>query len=250
MQNRKTQAEAKEQAPSLTETQIIRDGFAVVPDVLPLRDVETLIETLEALFVDTGEPGGRGVYGVRGLLDAAPIVRELAASRIVRRLVEPILGTECFAVRGILFDKIAGANWKVPWHQDLTIALRERSEVEGFGPFSEKAGVVHAQAPAPLLENMLTVRLHLDACDETNGRLRVLPGTHDKGRLNAEEIQTLRTQIAPVVCVVEQGGAVLMRPLLLHASSPAETPRHRRVIHLEYTKDALPRGLQWHTQVR
>ena len=148
-----------------------------------------------------------------------------------------------------MFDKIAGANWKVPWHQDLTVALRERQDTDGFGPWSEKAGIVHAQAPVALLANMLTLRLHLDDCDETNGPLRVLPGTHMQGRLNAAQIQTLRTQIPPIACLAKQGGVVLMRPLLLHASSPAQTPRHRRVIHLEYAAaDALPRYLQWHTQ--
>ena len=36
-----------------------------------------------------------------------------------------------------------------------------------------------------------------------------------------------------------------MRPLLLHASSASQSPRHRRVIHLEYAADPLPGGLVW-----
>ena len=150
---------------------------------------------------------------------------------------------------GILFDKVEGANWKVPWHQDLSVALRARQDAAGYGPWSEKAGVVHAQAPVALLERMLTVRLHLDDCDEANGPLRVLPGTHCLGKLSAEHIQALRAETEEVVCVVPRGGVVLMRPLLLHASSPAQTPRQRRVVHLEYASDSLPAGLEWHTQV-
>lgn len=63
-------------------------------------------------------------------------MRELATSSLIRALVEPILGPNFFPVRGILFDKIPGANLKVPWHQDVTIAVQEKIEAEGFGPWS------------------------------------------------------------------------------------------------------------------
>jgi hypothetical protein len=87
----------------------------------------------------------------------------------VRDLVEPILGSNFLPVRGILFDKIPDANWKVPWHQDVTIAVQEKVEAEGFGPWSIKADVLHVQPPASILEQMLSIRLHLDDCGEENG---------------------------------------------------------------------------------
>lgn len=120
-------------------------------------------------------------------------MRELARSPEVRALVEPLLGAGAFAVRGILFDKTPDANWKVAWHQDLTIAVRERREVEGFGPWSEKAGVVHVQPPAAVLEQMVTVRLSLGPCGPGNGPVCVIPGSHAHGRLSAEEVQRRRT---------------------------------------------------------
>jgi hypothetical protein len=45
---------------------------------------------------------------------------------------------------------------------------------------------------------------------------------------------------------VPAGGVVVMRPLILHASSPAVSPSHRRVVHLEYAAEDLPGGLAWH----
>jgi ectoine hydroxylase-related dioxygenase (phytanoyl-CoA dioxygenase family) len=126
---------------------------------------------------------------MRNLLERVPLVRQLCEQTPIRSLVEPILGVNCFPVRGILFDKISGANWKVPWHQDLTIAVREKHETEGFGPWSVKDGVVHVQPPVRVLENMLTMRLHLDDCDEGNGPLRVLPGSHCSGKLDAIQSQ-------------------------------------------------------------
>jgi len=149
-------------------------------------------------------------------------------------------------VRGIFFDITPGANWNVAWHQDLSLALQERRELAGWGPWSQKAAVWHVQPPASFLEKMLTLRIHLDPCGLENGPLRVLPGTHLSGRLDAAKIAALREEIAERVCTVPQGGALLMRPLLLHASSAAQLPAHRRVLHIEWAAEKLPHGLEWH----
>jgi ectoine hydroxylase-related dioxygenase (phytanoyl-CoA dioxygenase family) len=170
----------------------------------------------------------------------------LAASRAVRRLAEPIVGPHAIPVRGLFFDKTPEANWPVLWHQDLTIAVAERHDVQGWGPWSVKAGIVHVEAPGALLATMLTIRLHLDDCGADNGPLRVLPGSHRLGRLDRKRIEDLRREIPEVTCNAPAGAAVLMRPLILHASSPASAPSHRRVIHLEYARaDALPCPLSW-----
>ena len=97
-----------------------------------------------------------------------------------------------------------------------------------------------------LLENMLTVRLHLDDTDESNGALQVLPGSHRFGRLSAGRIRALRSEHAEFVCPAAAGDALLMRPLLLHASSRSASARHRRVLHIEYAGFGLPPELHWH----
>jgi hypothetical protein len=93
---------------------------------------------------------------------------------------------------------------------------------------------------------MLTTRLHLDDCDETNGALRVLPGSHRLGRLSAQRIRQLRERHPDYVCHLNAGDALLMRPLLLHASSRSQSNRHRRVLHIEYAAFPLPEPLEWH----
>src|SRR5206468_5123271 len=138
----------------------------------------------------------------------------------LRALVEPVLGPGAFAVRGLFFDKTPEANWKIPWHQDLTIAVRRRIETPGFGPWSIKASVVHVQPPVGILERMVTVRLHLDDCGLDNGPLKVRPGTHSLGRLARERTEELASEVAEDICCLNAGDALIMRPLLLHASSP------------------------------
>jgi hypothetical protein len=221
-------------------------GFAIVPKVLNAAVIEELNTALKRVN-DRDSVRSRGdVYAIRNLLDIVPDVRKLTDSRPIRNLVEPILGQGAFPVRGMFFDKTPEANWKVAWHQDLSIAVQKRLEVPGFGPWSTKAGVIHVQPPVEILESMLALRIHLDDCTESNGPLRVIPGSHLKGRLNSEQIQSYRGTEESVACIVGPGGVLMMRPLLLHASSVSESPEcHRRVIHVEFAGQQLPGGLQW-----
>jgi len=221
-------------------------GFAVVPRVVDSDTVESLLAGLSQIERCASVSRHERVYAIRNLLEVVPAIRELAASERVRCLVEPVLSEGAFPVQGIFFDKPADVNWKVPWHQDLSIPVKARIEVAGFGPWSIKAGVPHVQPPARLLERMLIVRLHLDDCMEQNGPLRVIPGSHRHGRLDRAQLEFWRDRGEETACLVPRGGALLMRPLLLHASSAAEAPGHRRVIHLEYAADPLPGDLAWY----
>jgi ectoine hydroxylase-related dioxygenase (phytanoyl-CoA dioxygenase family) len=211
-----------------------REGWAVTPPVVPQLVVDQLITELE-MVADANGPRG----GVRNLFDASPRVRALATSPAVRSVAEAVLSDQCFAVRAILFDKTPTANWKVVWHQDVAIAVQGRANVAGFGPWSEKGGVPHVQPPADLL----------DDCTADNGPVRVLPRSHRVGRLSAAAIDHWRSGNASVDCLADRGAILAFRPLLLHASSPAASPAHRRVVHLEFAADELPAPLEWHTQV-
>lgn len=228
-----------------TGVSVESDGFAIVKRVLDSATIEGLIEAFTAVTERLDSEASVGVYAVRNLLEEVPAVAALGASAVLRSLVTPVLGNAAKLVRALLFDKIPGANWKVPWHQDLTIAVRERREVPGFGPWSVKAGVLHVQPPPEVLERMLAVRLHLDDCPDTNGALRVIPASHKVGRLTSQRIQEISAGSKPVWCSARAGDALLMRPLLLHASSPSHTPHHRRVIHIEYAGVELRGGLEW-----
>jgi ectoine hydroxylase-related dioxygenase (phytanoyl-CoA dioxygenase family) len=209
-----------------------QDGFAIVPHCLDEPTVGRLRDHL-----------GDAKHAQRNLL-SVPAVRELATSRAVREIVGTVLGPGCFAVRGILFNKTERSNWKVAWHQDLTIAVRERREIDGFGPWTTKAGVLHVQPPAEIMGRILAIRLHLDDSGLDNGPLRVVPASHREGRLSTERVANWQ-RTGAVTCTVPAGGVLLLRPLLLHASSACVVPKPRRVIHLEFAAEELPQGLEW-----
>jgi hypothetical protein len=228
-----------------------RDGFVIIDSVLGPDRVAELIEATR-ICSSTARDGvlerGGEVYGVRDLIWRVPEIRRLAQSPELLELAEATLGPGAFVVRGLYFDKTLSTNWNLPWHQDLTIAVRARRDVAGFGPWTLKAGIPHVHAPADFLEQMVTLRLHLDDCGEQSGPMRVLPGSHTNGKLDAGAVAcwSARAGEVAVDCVVPAGGAVIMRPLLLHASASGTREGHRRVIHLEYAALALPGGLEWY----
>jgi ectoine hydroxylase-related dioxygenase (phytanoyl-CoA dioxygenase family) len=172
-------------------------------------------------------------------------MRLLAGSSAIDEIVAAVLGPGAIPVRGILFDKTSAANWKVPWHQDVTIAVAERLEVDGYGPWSLKDGVTHVQPPESVLERMVTVRIHLDDCPEENGALKVITGSHRRGKIPERKIAGIVADGEVRVCEARAGGVLVMRPLLVHSSSAAEVPGHRRVLHFDFAAGELHGGMKW-----
>lgn len=227
--------------------EIKSNGFAVIPNVLDPAIVASVIDQLGRVPRSSAtKQRGQSYFGIRNLLNVAPFVHELADSPYVRSIVERVAGKQAQVVRGIFFDKTPEANWKVAWHQDLTIAVRHKKELVGFKCWSDKAGITHVQPPGFVLEKMLALRLHLDDSTEESGALKVIPGSHRYGRLSSTDIERIKQETGSITCPVEKGGAFAMRPLLLHSSSVSSASSHRRVIHLEFSSVDLPGGLEWH----
>lgn len=209
----------------------IANGFAIVAAVLDRSDVTNLAAALETDDVDRSRAGARHLM-------RHPAVARVAHGPRMLALASRFLGPSAIPFRATLFDKSPDNNWLVVWHQDTALPLKERRDVRGWGPWSIKAGISYAHAPAAALSRVVALRLHLDDSTTDNGPLRVLPGTHTRGVMSDDEVARLARDVQPVECVCPAGGVVAMRPLLVHASSKAETDRRRRVLHIEYA-DAL-----------
>ena len=212
------------------------DGFTMTGSVLGPSMIEALKECVSGLGSDRA--------GTRRLLEL-PLVSELARQGPVHDLVARVIGHGAFPVRAILFDKQPGVNWDLGYHQDRAIAVKERREVHGFHGWSVKEGVPHVLPPASVLEGMLSARIHLDDCGEENGPLLVSPSTHKLGIIEKSSVPAVVGKHGEVVCTCAAGSVLLMRPLLLHASSKSLAPSHRRVVHIEYAVSTLPGGLEW-----
>jgi len=221
-----------------------KNGFAIQAEVYSPAEVAAMLQCIDAALNEGAHFGcPQEVFAIRGLLDEIPELWPIMENQALRSLLAEIFPEGCYVVKAMYFDKPSLLNWRVAWHQDLMINVRERINTPGFGPWTSKPEGVAVQPPRSVLENMCTVRIHLDDCDEHNGALRVVPGSQELGVLFQQDLPTLTPNA--VDCPVPAGGAMLMRPLLLHASNRNTTDRPRRVLHLEIASVALPDGLEW-----
>jgi ectoine hydroxylase-related dioxygenase (phytanoyl-CoA dioxygenase family) len=218
---------------------IEQHGFEILENLLHPATVTALLADISRLKPDAG----RG--GIRRIETLCPAVKILAESERVLSAARGYMKGEPCLVRAIYFEKSAANNWYVTWHQDKTVAVSARHALPGWGPWSVKAGAWHVQPPVEVLETMATLRLHLDPADRDNGCLKVLPGSHRLGLIPAGDIAGIVARSEPCYCEVPAGGAVAMRPHLLHASEKARAARPRRVLHFEYSSYALPEGVAW-----
>ena len=213
-------------------------GFEEIPAVLSAGQCAELAAALDEAS------GGR--VGSRNLLDLQ-CCQELAVALKTHIVVAPLLPP--VAVQGTLFDKSTDKNWLVALHQDLSIPVLYRVSDHRLSGWSKKEGVMYVQPPVSVLESLVAVRVHLDDCGPQSGPLRVVPRSHRYGRLTSDAAITLREQHGEVELIPPRGGAIAMRPLLLHSSSKAQSKSRRRVLHFLYGPKELPFGLTWHCTV-
>lgn len=215
------------------------DGVEIRPAVLSPEEMDAIkaeVSVDHEILRRTGIRNLEKKFGSIAQVAAAPSVLSLAASRLP--------GTPRL-VRALFFDKTPERNWFVAWHQDRTVSLNRRVEIPGWEQWTLKDGVQHVQPPTAVLEQMVTIRLHVDDADEEGGCLNVIPGSHRFGVLAPEEIDRTVQASTPRACVVAAGDAVIMRPLLLHSSSKSRRNAPRRVVHLEYSSYELPLDVSW-----
>ncbi|MDJ0365184.1 phytanoyl-CoA dioxygenase family protein [Hymenobacter sp. H14-R3] len=230
--------------PPMLTPEFAARGCATLPGLYGPEEVRALLACIEnAPAASPNFRRSQGVFAIRNLLGEIPALLPLLHTAALRELLAELFPTGCHLTKAIYFDKPAGSNWLVAWHQDLMINVAQRADRPGYGPWTAKAGWVAVQPPAAVLENTTTIRLHLDDCDATNGALKVVPGSHQRGVVPPETITDFTP--AATVCPVPAGGAMLMKPLLLHASNRSTSDRPRRVIHLEFSAEELPAGLAW-----
>ena len=220
----------------MTNQTFAEDGFVSMNAVLPASDCDVIAARLNAA-------GGRSA-GSRCLLDQ-PWCRDLG-ERLRTQLAGdfPFLA-DSLNVQCTYLHKTDAKNWLVPWHQDRSIPVACRVESEELAGWSQKEGVTFVHGPDDVLLAMVAVRLHLDDSTTSNGPLRVLAGSHRNGILSQEQIARFRETETETTCVVDRGGVLAMRPLLLHASSKSTTDAPRRVLHFLFGPRELPHGLRW-----
>jgi ectoine hydroxylase-related dioxygenase (phytanoyl-CoA dioxygenase family) len=220
--------------------QLNRDGFTVLKDVF---DQETIQQMITAIQMAGTFRKTKDLFAIRQVLKEVPALTPLLLTPAFRNCLQTLAGKDHFIVKSIYFDKPGSSNWFVAYHQDLTISVDKKENISGFGPWTVKQDQFAVQPPVDILENMFTMRIHLDDTDENNGALKVIPGSHLKKIYRAETIDWSVEK--ETICCVPKGGVMVMKPLLLHASGRTVNGQNRRVLHIEFSNKELPAPLLW-----
>jgi len=207
---------------------IAGSGYSIEQNIFSPIECDGFIGAL------TESPIQRSRAGARHLM-ANSAVSALAADQRLLAIAEKEIGAQAIPFRATLFDKSWQANWLVAWHQDTALPLASRFDSPGWGPWSEKGGIIYSHAPEWALSRFLARRVYLDRSTNENGQLRVVPGSHKAGVLTDAEVCEYVQAHGHVECLVLRGGVLTMRPLLIHASSKSQSRSPRRVLHIEYT---------------
>ena len=210
------------------------DGFAVLP---------ALLTDAELAGIGAAMTRHRGV-GARDLLEESWCV-DLALRLLADTCLASAIPHGHVPVQCTSFEKSLERNWLVAMHQDVAIPVATRIDHPGLRGWSNKGGTWFVQPPVCVLEQLVAVRLHIDDCGIDDGPLTVVAGSHRAGRLDDAQAIALRDARGTIACPVPRGGAMLMRPLLLHASSKATGQSRRRVLHFLFGPPTLPCGLRW-----
>lgn len=220
------------------------DGFTVIEKVFNEEEVAKIIAVIEN--ADTNKATFRkseDLFAIRQFLKEVPETKKLVCNDNLNQLIATIFGLDYFVVKSIYFDKPQASNWYVSYHQDLTISVDKKVAIENYGPWTTKQNQFAVQPPIEILENIYTIRIHLDDTNEQNGALKVIPKSHLQKIIRPETIHWESTK--ETICNVPKGAVMIMKPLLLHSSGRTTNNQKRRVIHIEFSNQTLPNTLQW-----
>ncbi|SKB89585.1 phytanoyl-CoA dioxygenase family protein [Chryseobacterium balustinum] len=227
---------------------IQENGFTVINNIFSDKEIERISEVIQN--IDTSKETFRkseDLFAIRQFLKEVPDVKDLIFNKNLKTIIKEIFGDNYFVVKSIYFDKPEKSNWYVAYHQDLTISVDKKIDLENFGPWTTKQNQFAVQPPLDILENIFTIRIHLDETDENNGALKVIPKSHAKGIYRPETIDwNVETEN---ICNVEKGGLMIMKPLLLHGSNRTINGKKRRVIHIEFSDKELSEQLCWSERI-
>ena len=178
-------------------------------------------------------------------LHGIPDLAALLATGPIHAVAATHIGPAARPVRAILFDKTATANWSLGWHQDRTVAVRERHDVPGYGPWTTKQGILHVAPPFAVIARMATLRIHLDDVPADNAPLLIAPGSH-RAFVPEAEIDAAVARHGVHACLAACGDVWAYATPILHASAAATGDRRRRrVLQVDYSAHPLDPPLEW-----
>ena len=228
-------------------SEINSEGFTIINNVYTESEIEKLISLIENITDNESDNEtfrkSKDLFAIRQFHKEIPETLPFIFNQNLKDAIESNFGKGYFITKSIYFDKPEKSNWFVAYHQDLTISVNKKIELDGFENWTVKQNQFAVQPPKEILDDNFTIRIHIDNTTKENGALKVINNSHSHGILRIEKLDFENEK--ETICEVEKGGIMIMKPLLFHASNKTVNNERRRVIHIEFSKQQLPEGLEW-----
>ncbi len=221
-----------------------KKGYSVLKGLYSETEICQILDCISNVQKDKDSfQKTKDLFAIRQLNNVIPKLNKVLFNPELTTLLSNFFDSEYFLTKAIYFDKPSESNWFVAYHQDLSISVDKKVDLDNYVNWTFKKGQYGVQPPIKILEDTVTIRIHLDHTDKNNGALKVIPKSHLKGIYRPDSIDW-NTETEHI-CEVEKGGVMLMKPLTLHASNKTVNNKQRRVIHLEFCNHELTAPLNW-----
>jgi ectoine hydroxylase-related dioxygenase (phytanoyl-CoA dioxygenase family) len=204
-----------------------RDGFLLVPDVFPTSELVTMNEEIERIRALDSPDGANQRDTMLRLGLKSELTSRMCRDERVLDLLTDIVTPGIAIYSSKLFEKHPHDQTICHWHQDDAY-FRQHS----------------------LCDCRMSVWIPLQDCDETNGCVWVVPGSHKEGLQPASYIgeETGHCELAlaegdaviagAVPVPMQMGSVLLFHALTWHRSLANNSPRPRRAFITSY-QDAI-----------
>lgn len=132
------------------QSNLAQKGYDIINGIYSKEEIDSILALVASKPLEHS-------FGVREFLKTHPDIAEKVLSNRLKNLISTIDPHCDKLIKSIYFDKPPTANWIVNWHQDLTINLKGRVEVEGYKNWRVLPERTVVQPTLAMLERIFTI---------------------------------------------------------------------------------------------
>ena len=108
-------------------------GSAILDSVYTTLELQQIVACIkEASQNDDDLPKTKDLFAIRQLLNTIPQLKKFLFNQKLLSILSNIYSTPYFLTKAIYFDKPSTSNWFVPYHQDLSISVNQKTDSSDY----------------------------------------------------------------------------------------------------------------------
>lgn len=130
------------------------NGYSILSDLYSDNEIIQILSCIEHA-VDNGSSymKTKDLFAIRQLIKNVPELSNLLFNEKLTELISNLSPSEYFLTKAIYFDKPSESNWFVAYHQDLSISIDKKADLENYVNWTFKKGQHGVQPPIKILQD-------------------------------------------------------------------------------------------------